>query len=146
MRQTVISQIDFLPRRRGDSRTAARGIVLAFLVASVCLCASNKTAPYGSRVTFHANSTIHFADFDLIFLGTHRVTPRQYPRGWVVYEFRAVHAAESVPFSWSEGTGLIGPAAFTISGHRFFLELKHSDRLGMLKEDELVISRAPGTD
>ena len=40
--------------------------------------------------------------------------------------------------------GDIGPAPFAVSGRRFLLELKRSDRLGPLKADELAVTRAEG--
>ena len=41
--------------------------------------------------------------------------------------------------SWSSGTGDIGPVEFEIGDKRFLLELRHSDELGKLNENELVI-------
>jgi hypothetical protein len=45
--------------------------------------------------------------------------------------------------SWSSGTGDIGPALFRVGSKQFALELSRSDKLGPLKANELVISRAP---
>jgi len=44
--------------------------------------------------------------------------------------------------SWTSGTGLIGPMDFEIGGKHYQLELRHSDKLGKLNDDELVIWQA----
>jgi hypothetical protein len=45
--------------------------------------------------------------------------------------------------SWSSGTGDIGPTIFHVGNEQFWLELKRSDKLGKLKDDELVVSHSP---
>ena len=41
--------------------------------------------------------------------------------------------------SWSAGIGDIGPALFELGGHTYRLELRQSDALGRLADDELVL-------
>ena len=44
--------------------------------------------------------------------------------------------------SWTTGTGVIDPTDFEIDGKRYLLELRHSDKLGKLQDNELVIWQA----
>lgn len=111
--------------------------------AAVCFAAGPKPAPYGAKVVFRAGSPIRFADFSLTFLGTRRVASEKYPREFVLHDFRVVEADTVVAVSWSAGTGDIGPAIFSLGGRRFALELKRSDHLGELGDDELVVTPAP---
>ena len=41
--------------------------------------------------------------------------------------------------SWTTGTGVIDPTNFEIDGKHYQLELHRSDKLGKLKDNELVI-------
>jgi hypothetical protein len=41
--------------------------------------------------------------------------------------------------SWTTGTGIIDPTDFEFDGKRYHLELSHSEKLGKLKDNELVI-------
>jgi hypothetical protein len=44
--------------------------------------------------------------------------------------------------SWSSGTGDIAPVEFEIGGKHYQLELRHSEKLGKLQDNELVIWQA----
>jgi hypothetical protein len=44
--------------------------------------------------------------------------------------------------SWTTGTGVIDPTDFEIDGKHYQLELRHSDKLGRLNENKLVIRQA----
>jgi hypothetical protein len=44
--------------------------------------------------------------------------------------------------SWTTGTGVIDPLDFDIGGKHYQLELRRSDKLGKLQENELVIWQA----
>jgi hypothetical protein len=116
----------------------------SLVVAGVGSASALEFVPYGEKIIFETNSPLQFADFKLTFLGEHRVTPPQYPRGWLVYEFRVVQGGESLLVSWSAGLGDISPSPFTVSGKQFFLELAFSNTLGQLKKNELVITKSPG--
>jgi hypothetical protein len=98
-------------------------------------------ATYGTKVKFSAGRTLHFPDFDLAYVGKHHVTPPQYPRGWWVHDFKMRVKGDEQTVSWSAGTGDIAPVRFTVNGTEFQLELSHSDMLGALREDEMVVSR-----
>jgi hypothetical protein len=94
---------------------------------------------YGEKMKFAKRIRIAFPDFVLEYTGQRRETSEKYPRGFLFYDFKATLEGVSVPFSWSSGTGDIGPASFKVKESSFSLELKHSDKLGPLKEDELVV-------
>ncbi len=122
-----------------------RGAAFAAAVAvAACLMAGKREAAYAARVSYRKNATIRFPDFELTYLGERRVASARYPRGFLYYDFRAASPTESRTVSWTAGTGLIGPVAFAIAGKSFLLELKHSDALGHLKGDELVITPEKG--
>ncbi len=97
-------------------------------------------AAYGAKITFAKGRSIAFRDFQLEYLGSRRVTPPQFPRGFLVHDFIASKGSERVPVTWSAGTGDIGPAVFVISRKTFWLELARSDSLGRLKPNQLVIT------
>lgn len=118
---------------------AIAGLVIAGVSISMIL-GSSKPPTYGAKVTFAKRRPLSFPDFKLEYLGSRRVQPPQYPRGWVVHDFVASTATEKVPVSWSAGTGDIGPRQFAIAGKEFWLELVHSDKLGRLKDDQLVVT------
>jgi len=41
--------------------------------------------------------------------------------------------------SWTTGTGIIDPTDFEFGGKSYHLELRRSEKLGKLKDNELVI-------
>jgi len=83
---------------------------------------------------------IRFPDFTLQYVGERRVTSTQYPRGFLYRDFIVATGSERITLSWTSGTGDIGPTLFRVSGKEFGLELVHSDLLGWLKPNELVIT------
>jgi hypothetical protein len=108
-----------------------------FFVANCC------AGDFGARVPYRKDTPIQFTGFTLTYVGERRVVPEKYPRGMIVYDFRVVGAQGAQTVSWSAGTGDIGPAVFHVGNEQFALELKSSDKLGVLKEGELVVSRVP---
>lgn len=86
---------------------------------------------------------MQFGNFTLTFTGERRVVTEKFPPGMIFYDFRVTSPAGNQTISWSSGTGDIGPAVFKVGGEQFWLELKRSDKLGKLKDNELVVSRAP---
>jgi hypothetical protein len=94
---------------------------------------------YGEKMKFAKNVRIAFPDFVLEYTGQRRESSANYPRGFLFYDFAAKSEGGDVKVSWSSGTGDIGPVEFAINQKRFSLELKRSDKLGPLKEDELVV-------
>jgi hypothetical protein len=116
------------------------GFVLA--VASPVSCghaASEQKASYGTRVKYRPGEKIEFPDFTIEYIGERRKDTPAYPRGFLYYDFKVRTANIEKVVSWSSGTGDIGPVDFEISGKRFLLELRRSDKLGRLNENELVI-------
>lgn len=102
--------------------------------------AAEKAAGYGVPVRYARGQTLRFADFALTPLGTRRVTPPQYPRGWEVHEFRVEGGGATQVVRWSGGTGDIGPARFQCAGKVWDLERVWNRAAGKLREDELVIT------
>ncbi len=115
--------------------------ILPLLIAGACAMPGPGPAPYRAKIVFRQNSPIRFRHFALTFIGERHESFPQYPRGFHYYDFRVVSGSESLTVSWSSGTGEIAPTSFAVSGRRFLLELVHSDRLGSLKADELVVTR-----
>lgn len=104
------------------------------------LALSAQAADYGVKTRFDKGSPLTFPDCELIFQGTRKVSSPVYARGFVNYDFRARSGGKTVDVSWSEGTGLIAPKAFTLNGEKFVLELKGSAAFkGWMKDNELVL-------
>ena len=104
--------------------------------------ASGQQALYGTRVKYQAGQKIEFPDFTVEYVGERRTSLPVYPRGFLYYDFKVRTANIERVVSWSSGTGDIGPVEFEIGSKRFLLELRRSDKLGKLNNDELVISPA----
>lgn len=122
-------------------------VVLASLLAffgpvSCGHAASEQKTSYGTRVKYRAGQKIEFPDFTVEYVGEHRQSVSAYPRGFLYYDFKVRNANVEKVVSWSSGTGDIGPVEFEISSKRFLLELRRSDKLGKLGENELVIWQA----
>jgi len=117
-------------------------LLLLFLLGMVMIPASS-AADFGTKVVFKKNAPVAFADFVLTYLGERRVASDRFPVGFLYHDFHVASAAGTQTVSWSSGTGDIGPALFRVGSSKFALELSRSDKLGRLKPNELVISRAP---
>lgn len=113
---------------------------LSALVACSQAAGSSDTAAYGSKVRFGLDRKLRFPDFEMIYLGKRHVTPPQYPRGWWIHDFKVRGKGNEQTVSWSAGTGDIGPNRFRVNGADFQIELSRSDKLGSLREDEMVVS------
>lgn len=98
------------------------------------------SARYGGKVSYREGKPIAFPDFTLTYQGKRRVVPPQYPRGWWVYDFVIRAGAGEQKIIWSAGTGLIDATDFSVGGKDFALELVHAQRVGKLRENELVVS------
>lgn len=116
------------------------GLLSAIVTFAGC---GNKTLTdknqYGVRIKYAQGVKIEFPDFTLEFIGERRVTSSHYPAGFLYYDFKVNTGNTEKTVSWTSGTGNIGPAKFELGDSRFLLELILSDKLGMLKQDELVI-------
>jgi hypothetical protein len=90
-------------------------------------------------VKYCAGQKIEFPDFVIEYVGERRQSVSAYPRGFLYYDFKVRNANVEKVVSWSSGTGDIGPVEFEIGGKHYQLELRHSDKLGKLNDNELVI-------
>ena len=118
------------------------GLLAFFGPVSCGHAASEQKASYGTHVKYRAGQKIEFPDFIVECVGERRKSIPVYPRGFFYYDFKVNNGKAGKVVSWTTGTGDIGPVEFEIGGKRFLLELRHSDKLGKLKENELVIRQA----
>ena len=114
------------------------GAILAFAVVVSCGHAE-ENASYGTRVKFRANQKIDFPDFRVEYLGERRKTLPVYPRGFLYYDFKISRGKIEKVVSWTTGTGIIDPTDFEFDGKPYHLELRPSEKLGKLNDNELVI-------
>jgi hypothetical protein len=122
------------------TRRAAFLAVFAVLSAA---CGSSASGPavYGAKQRFSKNAALAFPDFDLTYQGQRHVASPVYKHGFDYQDFRVSRGGQSIIVSWSAGTGLLGPQEFTFGGRAFSLELRHTDKLGWLKDDEVVVEK-----
>jgi hypothetical protein len=119
------------------------GGLLAFADPISCgHAAPEQKASYGTRVKYRTGKKIEFPDFTIEYVGERRKSVSVYPRGFLYYDFEVRNANIEKAVSWSSGTGDIGPVQFEIAGKHYQLELRHSDKFGKLKDNELVIWQA----
>ena len=104
--------------------------------------ASEQTASYGARVKCEVGKKIEFPDFTIEYVGERRKSGPVYPRPFLYYDFKVSQGTIEKMVSWTAGTGDIGPMDFEVGGKHYQLELRHSDKLGKLKDDELVIRQS----
>jgi hypothetical protein len=98
----------------------------------------NKRLRNGTRVKYKAGQKIEFPDFTVQYLGERRKTLPVYPRGFL-YDFKITRGKAEKVVSWTTGTGIIDPTDFEFDGKRYHLELRRSEKLRKLKDNELVI-------
>lgn len=101
--------------------------------------ASEENASYGTRVKYATGNKIEFPNFTIEYVGERRQNSPMYPRGFLYYDFKVSSGNTEKTISWTAGTGDIGPVAFELGGKRYHLELRRSDKLGKLNDNELVI-------
>ncbi len=121
---------------------------IRFRTVGVWLCALlvavvAQAADFGTKVAYQKDTPVQFGAFGLTFLGERRVASEKFPRGFLYYDFRVTSPHGTQTISWSLGTGDIGPLPFKVGSDGFELELRLSDKLGRLKEGEMVVSRVP---
>jgi hypothetical protein len=104
--------------------------------------ASEQTSSYGARVKYEVGKKIEFPDFTIEYVGERRKSGPVYPRPFLYCDFKITQGATEKMVSWTAGTGDIGPMDFEVGGKHYQLELRHSDKLGKLKDGELVIWQA----
>jgi hypothetical protein len=112
--------------------------LLVFLGAISCGRAE-QSASYGTRVKYTAGQKIEFPDFRVEYLGERRKSLPVYPRGFLYYDFKLSKGKTEKVISWTTGTGIIDPTDFEFDGKRYHLELRRSEKLGKLNDNELVI-------
>lgn len=100
---------------------------------------SGQEASYGTRVKYRAGQKIEFPDFTVEYVGERRESVPVYPRGFLYYDFKVSKEKAEKVVSWTTGTGIIDPTDFEFDGKRYHLELRHSEKLGKLKDNEVVI-------
>lgn len=98
--------------------------------------------PYGQKVRFAKGQGLQFADFTLRFDGQTHVKVKNYPNGFDYENFTVTANGKAQKIIWSMGTGLIDPTDFSVAGQPYMLELKSSEILGKMEEDELIMWRA----
>jgi hypothetical protein len=103
---------------------------------------AEQNASYGTRVKYRAGQKIEFPDFTVEYPGERRKSLPVYPRGFLYYDFKVSKGKSEKVISWTTGTGIIDATDFEIGGKNYQLELRHSDKLGKLKENELAIWQA----
>lgn len=116
---------------------------LVFTVLATACAPGSNAADYGAKVAFQKDTPITFPDFSLTYVGERHVASDRYPRGFNFQDFKIVATQGAQTVSWSSGTGDIGPSPFQVGSKHFALELARADKLGPLKSNELVITRAP---
>ncbi len=120
---------------------------IALLLPTLFLAATIYAADYGQKTTYKKDTPLIFPDCQLTYLGQHRVSSKAYPRGFLLYDFKATTQGATKDISWSSGTGEIAPLFFKVAGKKFVLELSHSDAFpGFLKPNELVLWTQPKFD
>lgn len=113
--------------------------LMGIICAAACSSGARGPATYGTKVRFKKDAVLVFPDFDLTYLGRRHVEAPKFKPGFNHEDFRVSRGKESTTVSWSSGTGLLGPQEFEFAGLWFELELRHHDKLGWLKEDEVVV-------
>jgi len=114
--------------------------LLAFIGPVSCgHAASEQKASYGTRVKYRVGQKIEFPDFTVEYVGERRKSLPVYPRGFLYYDFKVSRGKSEKVISWTTGTGIIDPTDFEFDGKRYHLELRRSEKLGKLNDNELVI-------
>ncbi|HVE55408.1 MAG TPA: hypothetical protein VNB22_01170 [Pyrinomonadaceae bacterium] len=114
-------------------------LIFLGLFSSLCGNPGITSARFGEKVRFSLSVPVKFEDFQLISTGERRVFSDKFPNGFLYHDFNISTANEEKIVSWSSGTGDIAPTVFEIGGKKYELELRISDKLGKLAENELVI-------
>jgi len=113
--------------------------ILLGLFSAFCGKSSATATKFGEKVEFSQNAPLEFEGLTFVYTGERRVSSDKFPNGFLYQDFKARTEKDEKTVSWSSGTGDIAPTAFEIGGKNYELELKISDKLGKLAENELVI-------
>jgi len=138
-----------VPKEFRNFRYVKNNSTLIFLLSGLLACAvasdsyaTSEKASYGTRVKYQARQKIELPDFTIEFVGERRESSPTYPRGFLYYDFKVSRGYIVKTVSWSAGTGDIGPVEFEVGDKHYQLELRRSDKLGKLNDNELVIWQA----
>jgi hypothetical protein len=99
-----------------------------------------EAADLGVKMVYKKDVAVPFAGFTLTFVGERRVMTEKFPPGMKFYDFKLSSAQGTQTVSWTSGTGDIGPVLFRVGNAQYGLELRRSDKLGKLKDDEMVVT------
>lgn len=113
--------------------------ILLGLFSGFCEKTKDSSAKFGEKVKFAQNLPVKFEGFSLTYIGERQIAVSNFPGGFLYYDFQAKADGEEKTVSWTSGTGDIGPVPFIIDGKKYELELRISDKLGNLDENELVV-------
>jgi len=128
-----------LPALKNNSTLVFISLLAVIGPVSCGRASSEQTASYRTRVKYEVGRKIEFPDFTIEYVGERRQSSATYPRGFLYYDFKVSQGKIEKMVSWTAGTGDIGPIDFEVRGKHYQIELRHSDKLGKLKDDELVI-------
>jgi len=125
--------------QRWRVRMTVLGVMV--LAAVTPACGADKPAVYGTRVDYKKGKPVEYPDFVLTYAGQREVQGPIYPRPFIYQDFDAVSKGKTTRVSWSSGTGAIGPQWFSVDRRPYQLELSYADKVGKLKNGEMVVSR-----
>src|SRR5689334_8085367 len=109
-----------MPTMRVRNICAALSAVVSLLFT--CAWANEQASSYGEKIAFTKGVALSLPDFTLEYVGQHRTSSEKYPRGFLIYDFKARVRNVEKSISWSNGTGEIAPLDFEIDGKHFLLE------------------------
>lgn len=120
---------------------------LVVLVGALLACAGTEVSTFsgprgfGERIAIPVGTTVALPDFTVRRDGPKRKVLPGFGREVSFEAFTVTAGADEIAVNWSPGTGLFAPARFSVQGRRFALERMHSESLGRLGEDDIVIVR-----
>ena len=95
---------------------------------------------YGEKVKFTKGTKIVFPDFVLEYVGQRRESSQKYPQGFLFYDFAATaEGATRKILMEQRNPEILGPPHSRSIRSASRSELKRSDKLGPLKDDQLVV-------
>ena len=123
-------------------------IAILFVASGQLSCgqdAGAAEAAFGRAIKFQVEKPIRFPDFTIEYIGERRQSSQVYPRGFLYYDFKLRSSKSEKAVSWTSGTGLIDATDFEIDGTSYQLEMRRSEKLGKLADDEFVLWKMAGS-
>lgn len=97
-------------------------------------------AEFGQPVRCGKKAVVTFPGLTVEFVGQRVVPSAQYPRGFRFWDYLVRQGDTKKTVGWSDGTGEIAPANFSLAGTDYVLERVYSEGLRRrLKDDEIVL-------